>query len=84
MIQAIGSGKREVCFFFSGMGSQWIGMGRDLMEMSPFQKSIEKSASVLKTLGLDLYALFNSNDPAIFDNPLNTFVGVASIQVKYN
>ncbi|XP_050542991.1 fatty acid synthase-like [Daktulosphaira vitifoliae] len=80
-VVSTGVGKREVWFVFAGMGSQWIGMGRELMELAPFQKSVEKSAIVLKSLGLDLYALYNSNDPAIFDNPLNTFVGIASIQM---
>lgn len=64
------------------MGSQWTGMGRELLNLSPFQTSIEKSANVLKTVGLDLYAILNSNDKTVFDNVLNSFVGIAAIQVK--
>lgn len=64
------------------MGSQWTGMGRDLLALPQFQASIERSANVLKALGLDLYAIFNSNDKAIFDNVLNSFVGIAAIQVN--
>lgn len=68
-------------YVFSGMGSQWTGMGRDLLALSPFKESIEKTAGTLKTLGLDLYAIFNSNDKTVFDNVLNSFVGIAAIQV---
>lgn len=75
-------GKRQVWFVFSGMGSQWTGMGRDLLDLPPFKESIEKSANVLKPLGLDLYAIFNSNDKTVFDNVLNSFVGIAAIQVR--
>lgn len=80
-MQVIGAGKRQVWYVFSGMGSQWTGMGRDLLALPPFQASIERSASVLKTLGLDLYSIFNSNDKTVFDSVLNSFVGIAAIQV---
>jgi len=65
------------------MGSQWTGMGRDLLALPPFKDSIEKSANTLNTLGLDLYAIFNSNDKTVFDNVLNSFVGIAAIQVRF-
>lgn len=58
-------------------------MGRDLLTLPPFKESIEKSANTLKTLGLDLYAIFNSDDKKIFDNVLNSFVGIAAIQVRH-
>lgn len=59
-------------------------MGRDLLTFQPFKESIEKSANTLKTLGLDLYAIFNSDDKKIFDNVLNSFVGIAAIQVRHS
>lgn len=65
------------------MGSQWTGMGRDLLALPTFKDSIEKSANTLSTLGLDLYAIFNSNDKTVFDNVLNSFVGIAAIQVRF-
>lgn len=57
-------------------------MGRDLLALPPFQESIEKSANTLKTLGLDLYAILNSNEKTVFDDVLNSFVGIAAIQVR--
>ncbi|XP_022181593.1 fatty acid synthase-like [Myzus persicae] len=77
----IGVGKRQVWYVFSGMGSQWTGMGRDLLALPPFRVSIDKTAKTLKNLGLDLYAIFDSNDKTIFDNVLNSFVGIAAIQI---
>lgn len=84
LFQVLGAGKRQVWYVFSGMGSQWTGMGRDLLTLPPFQASIEKTANTLKTLGLDLYAIFNSNDKTVFDNVLNSFVGIAAIQVRFS
>lgn len=80
--QTIGVGKRQVWYIFSGMGSQWTGMGRDLLALAPFRESIEKTANTLKNLGLDIYAILNSNDKTVFDNVLNSFVGIAAIQVR--
>nr|WJN62148.1 fatty acid synthase 1 [Rhopalosiphum padi] len=77
----IGVGKRQVWYIFSGMGSQWTGMGRDLLALAPFRESIEKTANTLKNLGLDIYAILNSNDKTVFDNVLNSFVGIAAIQI---
>lgn len=57
-------------------------MGRDLLSLPPFRASIDKTANTLKKLGLDLYAIFESNDKTVFDNVLNSFVGIAAIQVK--
>lgn len=76
-----GVGKRQVWYVFSGMGSQWTGMGRDLLALPAFRESIEKTANTLKNLGLDIYAIFNSNDKTVFDNVLNSFVGIAAIQI---
>lgn len=56
-------------------------MGRDLLALPPFRTSIDKTANTLKNLGLDLYAIFESNDKTVFDNVLNSFVGIAAIQV---
>lgn len=80
--QTIGTGKRQVWYVFSGMGSQWTGMGRDLLALPPFRESIDKTANTLKNLGLNLYAIFESNDKTVFDNVLNSFVGIAAIQVR--
>lgn len=63
------------------MGSQWNGMGRQLLNIPIFAESIRKSEAVLKKKGVDLMNILTSEDPKLFDNILNSFVGIAAIQV---
>ncbi|XP_064637682.1 fatty acid synthase-like isoform X2 [Lineus longissimus] len=76
-----GTEKRPVWYVFSGMGTQWPGMGRDLMDIDVFHQSIMKSDIVLRPYGISLYDLLMKGDEKAFDNTLNSFVGVAAIQV---
>lgn len=63
------------------MGSQWNGMGKQLLNIPIFAESICKCDAVLKPKGVDLIDILTSNDPTLFDNILNSFVGIAAIQV---
>jgi fatty acid synthase len=63
------------------MGTQWSGMGRDLMELKLFRQSIEKSSVVLKKYNIDLFKLILSSTPSDLDKPINSFVTIAAIQV---
>lgn len=73
--------KRPVIWLFTGMGSQWTGMGTSLMQLDQFRQSIQESHKVLEPFGLDLISIITSNDPTTFDNILNSFVGIAAIQI---
>lgn len=73
--------KRPVWFIFSGMGSQWQGMGADLMRLPIFSDAIEKCDSILKPLGVDIKYILTSQETNVFDNILNSFVGIAAVQV---
>ncbi len=64
------------------MGTQWPGMGRDLMELEVFRRSIMKSDEALKPFGLHLYDIIMNGDAATFENTHNSFVGIAAIQVR--
>jgi len=66
---------------FSGMGSQWTGMGTSLMKLPIFNKSILKSHSILKEFGIDLVKIITSSDSNILNNTVNSFVGIAAMQV---
>jgi len=74
--------KRPVWFVFSGMGSQWAGMVEGLLQLEPFSRAINRAASVLKVEGLDLLSILNSKDETTFDNVLNSFVSITSMQVS--
>jgi fatty acid synthase len=63
------------------MGTQWFGMGRDLMRLKLFHQSIERSSIVLKKYNIDLFKLILSSTPSDLDKPINSFVSIAAIQV---
>jgi len=73
--------KRPVWFIFTGMGSQWPGMGKSLLKLSIFAAAIEKCHRVLEPHGVDLISVITSDNPKIIDNILNCFVGIAACQV---
>ena len=56
-------------------------MGRDLMCIESFKDSILRSDSVLQPYGLHLYDLLMNSSESAFTNTLNSFVGIAAIQV---
>ncbi|XP_039292597.1 fatty acid synthase-like [Nilaparvata lugens] len=80
-VQTFNGNKKPIWFVFSGMGSQWTGMGRDLMVLEPFQKAINKCADALRPEGVDLLDIIMKGDDATFKNLLNSFVSIAAIQV---
>lgn len=64
------------------MGSQWAGMVEGLLQLEPFARAINRAASVLQVEGLDLLSILNSKDETTFDNVLNSFVSITSMQVS--
>ncbi|KAG7203862.1 hypothetical protein KM043_017916 [Ampulex compressa] len=81
VIQEYSGAKRPIWFVFSGMGSQWPGMGEALMEFPIFAKAIEKCDSVLKQHGLNIYDIIINKDKQVFHNIVNSFVGITAIQI---
>lgn len=74
--------KRPVWWVFSGMGSQWVGMGKELMVIKPFAESLRNSHATLKTVGIDLMDLLNNGKNDTYENILNSFVTIAAMQVS--
>ncbi|XP_047538457.1 fatty acid synthase-like isoform X1 [Vanessa atalanta] len=73
--------KRPLWFVYSGMGSQWAGMGTQLMRIPIFAASIERCRRALEPKGIDIVHIITSPDKTIFDNILHSFVGIAAIQI---
>ena len=56
-------------------------LGKSLMRLPIFAESIKKCDRVLKPHGVDIYNILMNPDKTIFDNILNSFVGIAAVQV---
>nr|CAD7399917.1 unnamed protein product [Timema cristinae] len=72
---------RPLWFVFSGMGSQWVGMGQHLMKLPVLAATLEKCHNILVPFGIDLLHILTTDDSTIFNNILHSFVGIASIQM---
>jgi fatty acid synthase len=73
--------QRPVWFMFTGIGSQWPGMGKSLLMLPVFAAAIAKCQEALKPHGVDVINIITSDDSRIFSNILNCFVGIAACQV---
>ncbi|KAL7036630.1 hypothetical protein ACKWTF_008883 [Chironomus riparius] len=80
-VQNFSASKRPIVWVYSGMGSQWAGMGADLMKIPIFAKAIETCHNALLDKGINLIEIVTSEDPTTFDNILNAFVGISAIQM---
>lgn len=76
------SEKRPVWFVFSGMGSQWAGMGKALLCIEPFKRSLQRCADALKPEGVDLMdVILHSTAESFNENIVYCFISIAAIQV---
>lgn len=73
--------KRPVVWLFSGMGSQWCEMGKSLRQIKIARDAIDQCHHLLQSFEVDLWSIITSNDPTIFDNIVNSFVGISAIQI---
>lgn len=72
--------KRPLCFIYSGMGSQWASMAKQLMSIDVFSQSIYRCAEALRPEGIDLVDLLTKSDESKFET-LNSFISIAAVQV---
>lgn len=81
-VQKVSSEVRPVWFVFAGMGTQWPQMGRDLMSLASFRESIMRSDAFLRPYGVQLRDIIMLSTEDTFNNVVNSFVGIAAIQVN--
>ncbi|KAL3097970.1 hypothetical protein niasHT_027515 [Heterodera trifolii] len=73
---------RPVWFVYSGMGSQWVGMGRQLMRIPLFDQSLRESSQTLAKFGEDVYGMLTNAEPKQYENnTLNCMLAITSIQI---
>ncbi|XP_067914268.1 fatty acid synthase [Heterodontus francisci] len=80
-VQQVQFSGRSLWYICSGMGAQWIGMGRTLMKLDIFHESILRSDKALETTGLKVSKLLMSTDDTTFDDTVHSFVALAAIQI---
>ena len=80
-LQKCDSDKRELWYVFTGMGCQWTGMAKDMMQIKAFSDSIMRTNTYLREFHIDLHSMIMSDDANVFKNTVNTFVAIAGIQV---
>jgi fatty acid synthase, animal type len=80
-VKTLEKSNRPIVFIYSGVGSQWLEMGRDLMKIPLISESISKCHEILLKHDIDLKNILTSNCPDVFKNCINIFVGITSIQI---
>jgi fatty acid synthase len=73
--------KRKIVWVFSGIGSQWAGMGSDLMKIPILAETINYCHDILAPKGVDLKHIITSNDKSLFSNVFNSYVGIIAIEI---
>lgn len=80
-VQYFNGTRRPIVFVYSGIGSQWLEMGRDLMKLPIFADSIDYCHNVLLNKGINLKEIITSKHEATFSNVMNSYVGIVAIEI---
>ncbi|XP_077491843.1 fatty acid synthase-like [Amblyomma americanum] len=72
--------QRPLWFALTGMGCQWTGMGRQMMQFDVLAQSMRKSAEVLKQFGMDLIDMVTS-DNGVDKSIASVLASIAAVQV---
>lgn len=74
--------RRSIVWLFSGMGCQWIGMGKSLMQFRPFYNSILKCHNIMHKYSVDLISMITKTDDIhALDDISSSFLGITAIQL---
>lgn len=73
--------KKQLWYIFTGMGCQWKGMARELMQVPPFRDTMLRANEVLKQYNISMTDLINSDDDKVFDHLTNSTLCISLTQV---
>jgi len=73
--------KRPVWFLFSGINTQWPGMGRELLDIETCQRSLQRCADVLKEHDVDLMNIIINGPDETYENVMVATVSIVAIQI---
>uniref|UniRef100_H2Y3E5 Fatty acid synthase n=1 Tax=Ciona intestinalis TaxID=7719 RepID=H2Y3E5_CIOIN len=73
--------RRDIWFICTGMGSQWNGMGRHLLQIPVFAKSIDACTDALKDYNFNVKELIIGSNSTTYDNLVNSVVGLVAVQI---
>ncbi|CAH2098691.1 unnamed protein product [Euphydryas editha] len=82
-IQYFSGVRHQVCFVYSSMiqESHWAKIATQLMRIPVFASAIERCHKTLKPKGINLKQIITNADPKVYDNILNSFIGIAAVQI---
>lgn len=80
-IQLFTTERRPIVWVFAGVGSQWPGMGTDLLNIPIFAQTIQKCHDILLPKGLNLKQIITSPEKSTFDSVLHSYVGIAAMEI---
>ncbi|XP_013778686.1 fatty acid synthase-like [Limulus polyphemus] len=81
MVERAPGEKRPVWYICSGMGTQWLGMCRDMMSIEVFANSLHKTAGILSPYGVDLLRIVTDDTDQSPQGTVASFVSIAAVQV---
>ncbi|CAG5047033.1 unnamed protein product [Parnassius apollo] len=73
--------RKPVWFVYSGLGTQWPAMGKDLLRISTFANAIDKCHKVLESKGIKLSEIISKHNTNSFENIVESFVGIVAVQI---
>ncbi|XP_063923356.1 fatty acid synthase-like isoform X1 [Zophobas morio] len=80
-VQQCLSKTRPIWYVYSGIGSQWLYMGRDLMKIEVFRYTMQKCSGAVRQYGVDLENIIDNGDEKTFKNLINTFTAITAVSV---